>query len=197
VAIRLWTPQIQTGNGETFAYYPPSKQELHIKKLLAERQGIRLDIGGGGNPQPGFVNIDMRDLPEVDIVHDVTVYPWPLPDECVLVAIASHLVEHINPVNFGFIKFMDEVWRVMKPGGEFMIAAPHGMSPGYIQDPTHCNQVSEITWAYFDPLEPNTGGLLYDIYHPKPWRIKHLSWSPVANIEVVLVKRLEDYDEEE
>lgn len=165
----------------------------NIESLLKERGGIRLDIGCGQNKQaPDWIGIDARDLPGVDIVHNVEVYPWPLPDECVTVAVASHLVEHINPHGGGFIRFMDEVWRVMKPGGQFAIATPHGASPGFLQDPTHCNPCNEATWAYFDPLEPNTGGGLYRIYRPKPWQIKNLSWDPAANIEVVLVKRRED-----
>lgn len=162
---------------------------MDIDALLAEKSGIRLDIGGGANPQPGFVNLDKRGLPGVDIVHDVEEFPWPLPDECVLVAMASHLVEHINPAGGGFIRFMDEVWRVLKPGGEFAISCPHGSSQGYLQDPTHCNQVNEATWSYFDPECPRTGGALYAIYQPKPWRVKYLTWSPNANIEVILVKR--------
>lgn len=163
---------------------------MTINELIAQQSGIRLDIGCGANKQEGgFIGMDIRDLPGVDIIHNVEVYPWPLPDECVLVAICSHLVEHINPHNFGFINFMNEAWRVMKPGGEFFIVCPHGYSPGYLQDPTHCNALNETTWAYFDPEELKTGGLLYNIYQPKPWRIKHLRWSPIGNMEVVLVKR--------
>jgi SAM-dependent methyltransferase len=128
----------------------------------------------------------------VDIVWNVEEQPWPLPDECVLVAIASHLVEHINPAGGGFLRFMDEVWRVLKPGAQFAIAVPYAGSVGYWQDPTHCNGCNEITWAYFDPLEPNTGGALYKIYKPKPWKIESLTWSCVGNMEVVLQKRLED-----
>ncbi len=161
-----------------------------IKRILADNAGIRLDIGGGNSPQPGFVNMDKRDLPGVDIVHDAEDIPWPLPDECVLTAMASHLVEHIKP--WLFFDFMDEAWRVMRFDGEFAIATPHGRSSGFLQDPTHCNAINETSWAYLDPLEPYTNGALYRIYRPKPWRIKHLSWSPSANIEVVLVKRRED-----
>lgn len=160
-----------------------------IEELLKTKSGIRLDIGGGGNPQPGFVSMDIRDLPTTDIRWDVESYPWPLPDESVLCAVASHLVEHIAPARFGFINFMNEVWRVLKVGGEFAIATPHGYSPGYLQDPTHCNPCNEATWSYFDPEEPNTGGMLWRIYQPKPWKIKFLAWDPSANIEVVLIKR--------
>ena len=162
---------------------------------IADHSGIRLDIGCGANKQPGFVGIDIREMPGVDIVHNVEVQPWPLPDDCVLTAICSHVVEHINPHNFGFINFMDEVWRVMKPGGEFAISCPHGSSQGYLQDPTHCNALNETTWAYFDPLEDRAKGVLYNIYQPKPWRIKYLVWSPAANIEVILVKRTMDETE--
>ncbi len=162
---------------------------MEIAQLLQERSGIRLDIGCGAHPQPGFVGMDIRPLPGVDIVHDIEVIPWPLPDECALTAVASHLVEHIAPARFGFIRFMDEVWRVLRVGGEFAIATPHGYSPGYLQDPTHCNPCNEATWAYFDPFEPNTQGALWGIYRPMPWKIKYLSWDPSANIEVILVKR--------
>lgn len=162
---------------------------MEIAQLLQARSGIRLDIGCGVHPQPGFVGMDMRPLPTVDIVWNVTEFPWPLPDESVLTAVASHLVEHIAPHNFGFVNFMNEVWRVMKVGGEFAIATPHGYSPGYLQDPTHCNPCNEATWAYFDPFEPATQGALWGIYRPRPWRITYLSWDPSANIEVILVKR--------
>ena len=156
-----------------------------IDEILAANSGIRLDIGCGGNKQESFVGLDIRDIEGVDIVHDFTVYPWPLPDESVLVAVASHVVEHIPPANFGFINFMDEVWRVLKDGGEFAIATPHGSSQGFLQDPTHCNPCNEATWAYFAPSHDSG---LYNIYQPKPWRIKYLTWNPAANIEVVMVK---------
>lgn len=154
-----------------------------ITALLQKNSGIRLDIGCGRNIQPGFVGIDMLDIPEVDIVWDLEDIPWPLPDESVLVAIASHVIEHINPAGGGFIKFMDEVWRVLKPGGEFAIVTPHGSSQGFLQDPTHCNACNENTFYYFTPDHP-----LYNFYKPKPWSVKARFWSPAGNIEIALVK---------
>jgi len=160
-----------------------------IDALIKEHAGIRLDIACGHNKRPGWLGIDVRDLPGVDIVHNLEVYPWPLPDGCVLAAICSHYVEHIDPARFGFVKFMDEVWRVMRPGGQLLIATPHAWSVGYGQDPTHCNPVNENTFDYFDPEGPRSGGLLYGIYEPKPWRVEYLAWHPAGNVEVKLVKR--------
>lgn len=160
------------------------------KVSLDKYIGIRLDIGCGANKNPGFVGIDMLDLPGVDIVHDLEVFPWPgLDDECVLMATASHVLEHINPHKGVFIAFMDEVWRVLKTGGQFAFVVPHGESPGYIQDPTHCNMLNETTMHYFDPL---SGTALYQFYRPKPWKIERQYFNPAGNLEVLLTKRALD-----
>lgn len=163
-----------------------------MTSLLEHKQGIQLDIGCGGNKQPNFVGIDIRDLPGVDIVHDVNLHPWPLPDECVTRAMTSHLVEHIPPVavlesgtRFPFLEFMNEVWRVCKPGAEFMLSLPYASSPGFAQDPTHVNPCNEVTFAYFDPLHHTK---LWDIYQPKPWYYRYVSFDPMWNLEVLLLR---------
>lgn len=165
------------------------KQEDKIDSILKEKSGIKLDVGCGSNKQPSFVGIDYRELPGVDIVHNLEEFPWPLPDESVLVAMASHVVEHINPAGGKFIEFMNEVWRVLKPEGEFIISTPYAGSPGYWWDPTHCNGCTEMTWEYFDPISPLTSGEFYKIYRPLPWKIKVNYWDVRGNIEIVLIKR--------
>lgn len=155
------------------------------------KQGIRLDIGGGANPQPGFINIDILPLPGVDIIWDLENTPWPLKDESVLTAIASHVLEHIDPHKGVFINVMNEIWRVLKPNAQFAFVVPHAESHGYAQDPTHCNMINETTMHYFDP-DPegaNIGQQLYAFYRPKPWKIIKQYYSPEANLEVLLQKR--------
>lgn len=165
---------------------------MNIDKILKEKGGIRLDIGGGGNPQEGFVNIDYRGVPGVDIVHNLEKFPWPLPDECVSVAVCSHVVEHINPAGGTFIEFLNEAWRVLKYGSQLAIVTPYAGSPGYWQDPTHCNGCTEITFSYFDPLDSLTDGALYRIYEPAPWEIESRTWHRSGNLEVILKKRRDD-----
>src|SRR5258705_122515 len=77
---------------------PKSQKEIDAL-IESHQQGIFVDLGGGQYPQPGFLNIDNRDLKQVDIVHDLTIFPWPLPNECASIVMASHIVEHINPMS--------------------------------------------------------------------------------------------------
>jgi predicted SAM-dependent methyltransferase len=146
---------------------------------------MKLDIACGGNKQEGFTGIDIRKLKGVDIVHDLEKFPWPLKKESVTIAIASHYIEHIKP--WLSIDFMNEVWRVMVPGGTFCASTPYPGSRGFWQDPTHQNGWSEVTFQYFDPKYP-----LYQIYQPKPWKIHEgfPTWQVVGNLEVIMEKVL-------
>ena len=162
---------------------------MDMAELLKANSGIRLDIGCGANKTPGWVGMDRQALPGVDIVHNWSVFPWPLPDECALQALASHVVEHVNPADGHFLTWMDEVWRVLKPSGRLAIVVPYATSHGMFQDPTHCNFCNETTWAYFDPNHPQAGGLLYAFYRPMPWRVVTCVWDVATNMEVILEKR--------
>ena len=144
---------------------------------------MNLDIGCGETKNDGFKGIDKRALPGVDFVHDLEEFPWPIADGSVSLATASHVFEHIRPQYS--IKLMDEIWRIMEPGGTLAVAVPYPGSAGYWQDPTHCNGWSQTTWEYFDPSR-----YLYKIYKPKPWEIQKgfPVWSLTGNLEVILKK---------
>jgi SAM-dependent methyltransferase len=175
---------------------------MDLDQLIRDHGGIQLDIACGANKQPGFVGLDIQALPGVDVVHDLLQFPWPLPDACAFLAIASHFVEHVPKVMiyqgqdglmhtwFPLITLMNEVWRVLKEGGKFMIAVPHGHSLGFLQDPTHAAPLSEATWVYFDPDHP-----FYNFYRPKPWKVEFVNWDPSGNMEVVMIKRAEAANE--
>lgn len=157
-----------------------------ITALLDSKTGIRLDIGCGANKvHESWLGMDHQQLPGVDLVHNWNDFPWPLPDEIALQCLASHVVEHVNPADGHFLRWMDEVWRITKPGGTFVVIVPYAGSHGFWQDPTHCNGVNETTWCYFDPTHPSG---LWNFYKPKPWRIVpgYPKWNPAINLEVML-----------
>jgi len=156
-------------------------------EFISKHGGIRLDIGCGNDKQKGFVGLDKRPLPEVEIVHDLEIFPYPLPDECCLIIVGSHIIEHIKP--WLTIDLFDELWRIMQPGGELLLATPYAGSRPFWQDPTHCNGFSETTFQYFDSKSP-----LYGIYKPKPWNIRagFPVWQANGNLEIIMEKAAEE-----
>ena len=160
------------------------KLSAEILALLKEPR-VKLDIGCGPLLKPGWIGIDHTIYPNV-IQHELEDYPWPLPDDSVDLALASHIAEHINRANCGFIKWMDEIWRVLKIEGQLMIAMPYAGSPGYWMDPTHVNGCTEETWRYFDPMDK--AGYFFT-YKPKPWKIVNCSFDVTGYMEVALEKR--------
>jgi hypothetical protein len=163
------------------------KIPVKVTKLLKKyKRGVRLDLGCGGNKQEGFIGVDKRKLSNVDIIHDLEVFPYPFPDDSVSVILMSHVVEHIKP--WLMIDLFNELWRITEVGGQLWISMPYGYSQGFLQDPTHCNPRNEATWTYFDP-----DCELYRIYRPRPWKIERNHWNPNGNMEVILGKRSEKF----
>lgn len=146
-------------------------------------RGIRLHLACGSKKQPSFVGLDRVAGPGVDIVHDVESFPYPIADGECLTILASNIVEHVKP--WLTIQLFDEMWRIMKVGGQLALATPYGGSYLYMQDPTHCNPFVPATFEYFDPRCK-----AWQIYKPKPWAIAtgFPVWQPTGMIEVVMTK---------
>ena len=106
---------------------------------------------------PGVVNVDIAALPEVDVVHDLDVLPWPFDDHSVKAILAQDVFEHVaNPVGF-----MTESHRVLESGGELMIKSPHFRHQDAYTDPTHRRFCTEHTWDYWIK-----GTVLCDLHGP-------------------------------
>jgi len=50
----------------------------------------------------------------------------------------------------GLIMFMDELYRILKPGGTATFVTPYYQGSIAWQDPTHRRGITEITYKYFD-----------------------------------------------
>ena len=154
------------------------KLSPRIRELLQRKKSLRLDIGCGANKQPGpdIVGIDARALDGVDIVHDLEEFPWPLPDNCVRVAFASHFIEHVKP--WKFLPLMAELHRVMMHDGQVLISGPYGVEFRYVQDPTHCNPINDATFCYWDDKHPSG---LWDVYKPPVFHVESFDVIPAGN----------------
>jgi glycosyltransferase involved in cell wall biosynthesis len=109
----------------------------------AEFQGLlKVDIGGGINPYPGYVTVDSRE--GSDYVCDLN-NGIPLPDNSVGVLNASHIIEHLKDP----IKTMSEIHRVLAHGGWAFIEVPSTDGRGAFQDPTHVSFWNENSFLYY------------------------------------------------
>jgi SAM-dependent methyltransferase len=129
---------IQTTTVQLFNQYA---QKLAEKD--ADIQGLyKVDIGGGLNPYPGYMSIDLRD--SADIKADLN-DGIPLPDNSVGVLHASHIIEHLHDKQ----KIMSEIHRVLAHGGWAFIEVPSTDGRGAFQDPTHVSYWNENSFLYY------------------------------------------------
>lgn len=120
---------------------------LASTQLLAERwshdEGLRLlDIGGGLNGAQGYETVDLREGADVyaDLNDD-----WPVDDSSVGVLRASHVLEHLHDP----IHAMNEAYRILAPGGFFLIEVPSTDGRGAFQDPTHVSFYNNNSFWYY------------------------------------------------
>jgi len=95
---------------------------------------IRLNLGCGGRPLPGYINIDQddldelrrryqgRDFPEGMEIYDYDILNLPYEDNSVSEVRADSLIEHLSFIEEP--RFFYEMKRVIKPGGFLNLSTP-------------------------------------------------------------------------
>jgi len=111
---------------------------------------MKINLGAGSNIYDGYINHDISMIPNIDVIHDLNVYPWPWANNSAEEIVANDLLEHLND----FMRAMEELYRIVKPGGTLKIKVPYWNSVFRYADPTHCRGFHEITFQFFDPRSP-------------------------------------------
>jgi SAM-dependent methyltransferase len=97
---------------------------------------VKLDLGCGSKKAgPDFIGVDSRAVEGVDVVCDIRQRPWPWKDGEVEYVHCAHFVEHLTGDER--IDFFNELWRIMKPGGQALIITPDWSNANAYGDPTH------------------------------------------------------------
>lgn len=108
---------------------------------------VRLDLGCGINKKEGFTGVDRRKFTGVDIVHDLLVKPWPWKESSVTEVHMSHMLEHFGGKER--VQIMNELYRILIPGGVATVITPHWASNRAYGDFTHqWPPVSEMFFYY-------------------------------------------------
>ena len=105
----------------------------------------RLNLGCGKHPKPMYTNVDMYELPGVNVVHDLDVLPWPFDTETHDEIVGVDIFEHVDDG----IGFMNECARILKPGGILNLRTCYWRSQNAFTDPDHKRFPTEETFDYW------------------------------------------------
>jgi len=102
----------------------------------------KLNLGCGVFPKTGYINVDISPRSKADVVHDLTIFPYPFEDESFGIIEADHVLEHLQDV----FAAMRELHRILKRGGRLVVRVPH-FSRGF----THADHKRgfDVTFPYY------------------------------------------------
>lgn len=135
-----------------------------------------LDIGCGHRPRNPYARDELFGIDLAGASADsgsirranLVLQPIPFADSHFDSVSAYDFLEHVPRVlptvdgqatRFPFIELMNEVWRVLVPGGRFFALTPAYPSKAAFQDPTHVNIITTGTHTYF--TRPERQGAMY------------------------------------
>jgi SAM-dependent methyltransferase len=138
------------------------RQGINLPKLsysLGLDAKLSLDLGSGPKPKNPFnaievFGVDIRSYDVNEKVKKCTIGSQELPfeDNYFDFITAFDVLEHIprasmsgNKTIFPFVETMNEIWRVLQPGGLFYSQTPCYPMKEAFQDPTHVNIMTEDT----------------------------------------------------
>lgn len=107
---------------------------------------LKIDLGGRFECPQGYRSVDR--LGSADYLFDLN-ERWEFDDNSVGVLRAHDVIEHLaDPIHV-----MKEAYRVLVPGGYFMIKVPSTDGRGAFQDPTHRSFFNENSFWYYTRRE--------------------------------------------
>jgi len=123
----------------------------NIISEFSKRSKIILELGCGPSKRIAeAISIDILNIPEVDIVADLSKgFPF-IPDNCVDEIYSFHFIEHLSDLEL----FIRESLRILKPGGKIAGTVPHFSNPYFYSDYTHKNFFGLYTFCYFCKNQP-------------------------------------------
>ncbi|MEO8525386.1 MAG: methyltransferase domain-containing protein [Caldimonas sp.] len=131
----------------------------HRERRPAEAwQPTRINLGSGKDYKGGWLNLDVLDRAEPDLLLDLaaeidfpylamsaTVGPVRLAECSVSLINANNVLEHVHDLP----ALMTNCLRLLATGGQFLIEVPYERAPTAWQDPTHVRAMNENSWLYY------------------------------------------------
>jgi SAM-dependent methyltransferase len=102
-----------------------------------------------------LVTLDWNADHGVDVVHDLSVFPWPFNDDTFDRIDAYEVLEHLGRQGdfHGFFRDFGELWRILKPGGFLAATCPSYRSMWAWGDPSHTRILTSGSLVFLDQQE--------------------------------------------
>lgn len=108
-----------------------TKQGFTKENILGGKKA--LDVGCGQRKLPGAIGMDIVRDSAADVIHDISVRPWPFADNSFDIILMHQVLEHLDDV----LGALGEIHRVGKPMARVIIQVPHFRSVDAVADLTH------------------------------------------------------------
>ncbi len=103
---------------------------------------LTINLGCGSRKAPGELGVDRYPGSAADLLADLS-RPLPFRDRCAGRVICRHVLEHVPAL----VPLIEEIHRILVPGGVLAAEVPYFGHPDAFRDPTHCRF---FTWGSFD-----------------------------------------------
>lgn len=134
------------------------KAAMLLHDLRSRGESVVVDLGCGFR-KSGNIGIDATsDNTNADLICLLGFDPLPFPDGVVDEVVCRDFLEHIpkavyfesvRRLHYPVMHLMDEIWRVLRPGGVFRSWTPMYPHPEVFQDPTHLSAWTIKSMDYF------------------------------------------------
>lgn len=138
---------------------------VNMKKKTKIIPTLKLDLGCGNKKLEGFIGVDIRNLPGVDLVCDLTKTTWnKWKNNSIEEVNCSYFLETLTSEER--CNTVNEIYRILKPEGKLTIKVTHWSTgkaygnPTYKFPPISENWFSFLSKKYRDEVDPTTNELL-------------------------------------
>lgn len=128
------------------------------RNVVSIWEPLRLNLGSGKDYMPGWLNVDIIDRAEPDLLLDLSKkldLPMKaqsrdglslcLTESSLELIYANNVLEHVTDLT----RLMTNALRLLKEGGTFLIEVPYERAQTAWQDPTHVRAMNENSWLYY------------------------------------------------
>ena len=113
----------------------------------------RLNLGAGKDYKPMWTNHSQyQHSSRIDVACDLNELPWPWPSGQFSRVYAWAVLEHLK---IDLVESLDEIWRILKPGGKVKLKLPCWNYYKAWRDPTHRWRFDPGVFTFFDPRTRN------------------------------------------